>query len=124
MALNLEKCVITYRNINIFPPNTRYIKKAIEMLASSDQAPLLKMYDPTLDTENAERLKESHWCPSTQFQSSVGDKWSATIRIPTMVSVNGRGYLEDRRPPSNLDPYSAAEGLVRACILGEFVKSK
>ncbi|KAK3097568.1 hypothetical protein FSP39_010962 [Pinctada imbricata] len=85
---------------------------------------IIKMYDPTFGAENAERLKESHWSPSMEFHAEIGDKWSSSVRIPSMVSVNGKGYLEDRRPPSNLDPYAASEALVRACILGEFLKQK
>ena len=33
---------------------------------------------------------------------------SCSIRIPIQtVNNNGKGYLEDRRPSSNMDPYEA-----------------
>ncbi|KAK3096591.1 hypothetical protein FSP39_001534 [Pinctada imbricata] len=104
------------------PGGIQHINKAIEMLSKSDQGPLLKMYDPTFGVDNAERMKESHWSPSMNFESAVGNKQTCTIRIPSMVNVNGRGYLEDRRPPANIEPYAASEALVRACILGEFMR--
>lgn len=43
----------------------------------------------------------------------------ASIRIPREVAENKKGYLEDRRPSSNCDPYSVTEALVRTCILDE-----
>jgi hypothetical protein len=45
-----------------------------------------------------------------------------TLRIPPLVTAEGKGYLEDRRPPSSVDPYAASAGLVRACIFGDFLK--
>lgn len=41
------------------------------------------------------------------FSYGVGDR-SASIRIPTETFVNQCGYLEDRRPASNMDPYVVA----------------
>ena len=42
-----------------------------------------------------------------------------SIRIPRDVSAKGYGYLEDRRPSSNCDPYSVTEVIVRTVCLGE-----
>ena len=36
----------------------------------------------------------------------------ASIRIPLHCKENGKGYLEDRRPCSNIDPYTVARLLV------------
>ncbi len=38
------------------------------------------------------------------FTSGVGDR-SASIRIPNSVYQERKGYIEDRRPASNCDPY-------------------
>jgi len=38
------------------------------------------------------------------FRSGVADR-EASIRIPRHVDIEGCGYLEDRRPSSNCDPY-------------------
>ena len=37
---------------------------------------------------------------------------SASIRIPVTTSQNDKGYLEDRRPAANVDPYDAVSRLV------------
>lgn len=38
------------------------------------------------------------------FTYGVGDR-TASVRIPLDTKLNGMGYLEDRRPGSNIDPY-------------------
>lgn len=43
----------------------------------------------------------------------------ASIRIPRGCAAEKKGYLEDRRPASNCDPYVVTEALVRTCILNE-----
>lgn len=43
----------------------------------------------------------------------------ASIRIPRRCAADKKGYLEDRRPASNCDPYVVTEALVRTCILNE-----
>jgi glutamine synthetase len=35
------------------------------------------------------------------------------------VEQKGYGYLEDRRPSSNCDPYVAADRIIRTCLLDE-----
>jgi len=40
-------------------------------------------------------------------------------RIPRPVEAEGYGYLEDRRPSSNCDPYTVTECLVRTICLKE-----
>lgn len=51
-------------------------------------------------------------CDINTFKSGVGDR-TASIRIPLHVAQAGRGYLEDRRPGANCDPYLAAWRLVK-----------
>ena len=41
-----------------------------------------------------------------EFTFGVADR-GASIRIPTHVNTFGAGYLEDRRPASNIEPYCA-----------------
>ena len=38
------------------------------------------------------------------FSSGVGNR-AASVRIPKETETNGKGYFEDRRPASNMDPY-------------------
>ena len=46
-----------------------------------------------------------------QFLAGVGHR-GASIRIPTPVAKKGYGYLEDRRPGANANPYEVAAVLV------------
>ena len=52
-----------------------------------------------------DRLTGKHeTCSHKQFKFGVSDR-TASIRIPQPVAEKGQGYLEDRRPNSNADPY-------------------
>ena len=48
---------------------------------------------------------------SDNFTWGEGDR-SASIRIPINTVKEGRGYLEDRRPSANMDPYEALTYLI------------
>ena len=54
----------------------------------------------------------------TDFSAGVANR-GASIRIPRPVMEDGKGYLEDRRPASNCDPYRVTEIIVRTTVLGE-----
>ncbi len=43
-----------------------------------------------------------------QFSYGVSDR-GASIRIPWQVARDGKGYIEDRRPNANADPYVVSE---------------
>lgn len=59
-----------------------------------------------------QRLTGDHeTCSYKEFKYGVSDR-GASIRIPWQVQQDGRGYIEDRRPNANCDPY-----LVTAAIL-------
>lgn len=60
----------------------------------------------------ADRLTGHHeTCHMNEFRSGNADR-GASIRIPAQVAVNGYGYLEDRRPAANCDPYLVSALLV------------
>jgi glutamine synthetase len=46
-------------------------------------------------------------CPYTEFKVGVSDR-GASVRIPWQVAVDKKGYIEDRRPNANMDPYVVA----------------
>ena len=46
------------------------------------------------------------------FPLGVADRGSS-IRIPLPVMLKGYGYLEDRRPAANVDPYVVARLLLK-----------
>jgi len=65
-------------------------------------------------SENQKRLTGKHETQSIKkFSYGVSDR-GASIRIPisTADNVNWCGYLEDRRPASNADPYKIMRHIV------------
>jgi len=64
-------------------------------------------------SHNRERLTGLHETQSIdKFSYGVSDR-GASIRIPIAVPENGwKGWLEDRRPASNADPYRVASVIV------------
>ena len=65
-----------------------------------------------------ERLTGLHeTCSIQEFKHGVADR-GASIRIPRHVAEEGYGYLEDRRPGANANPYQvSAEILKTVCNL-------
>lgn len=67
---------------------------------------------------NAERLTGRHeTAPITEFRYGVSDR-GASVRIPLATVQDGAGYLEDRRPAANMDPYRVARLLIETVCLG------
>ncbi len=62
---------------------------------------------------NDERLTGFHETASIEhFSYGISDR-TASIRIPLLTVENGwKGYLEDRRPASNADPYKVAGRII------------
>ena len=62
---------------------------------------------------NEERLTGLHeTCSIKEFRYGVSDR-GASIRIPMQTANEGYGYLEDRRPSANMDPYQVCAILVK-----------
>lgn len=60
-----------------------------------------------------QRLTGKHeTCSYREFRAGVSDR-GASIRIPWQVARDGKGYLEDRRPCANIDPYVVLEKIIR-----------
>jgi len=92
------------------------IEKGIEQLSTS-HAHHLRMYDPNEGRDNSRRLTGHHETSSMhQFSAGVANR-GASIRIPRQVAEEGMGYLEDRRPSSNCDPYRVTEAIVRTICM-------
>ena len=54
---------------------------------------------------NEERMTGLHeTCKIDEFRYGVSDR-GASVRIPLATAKEGKGYLEDRRPAANMDPY-------------------
>jgi len=93
----------------------RLIYEAIDKLEKNHDYHISK-YDPKQGEDNARRLTGRHETSSiTQFSHGVANR-GASVRIPRQCAEDGKGYLEDRRPSSNCDPYSVTEAIVRTTI--------
>ena len=64
-----------------------------------------------------ERLTGLHeTCSYKEFRYGVSDR-GASVRIPWQVHRDGKGYIEDRRPNANCDPYKVT-GLILNTVCG------
>lgn len=94
------------------------IEKAIEKL-SKQHLRHIKAYDPHEGKDNERRLVGALETSSIHdFSAGVANR-GCSVRIPRQVAEDKKGYLEDRRPASNCDPYKVAEVLVRTMCLDE-----
>jgi len=69
---------------------------------------------------NDKRLTGIHETSSaTEFSYGCGNR-AASFRIPTSVmAANGKGYIEDRRPASNICPYIVSSIIFDTGVLPE-----
>jgi len=68
----------------------------------------IEMYGAGIES----RLTGMHeTAPWSEYSYGVSDR-GASVRIPWQVAQDGYGYIEDRRPNANCDPYQVAEIVV------------
>lgn len=90
---------------------TEVIKRAVEAL-SKNHDKHIAVYGAGLE----ERLTGLHETAHiSHFSSGVGDR-GASIRIPRSVEKKGCGYIEDRRPGANANPYEVASVLIETIL--------
>eukprot|EP00913_Durusdinium_trenchii_P020532 g19285.t1 len=62
---------------------------------------------------NEKRLTGKHeTCAITDFKYGVANR-GASIRIPRETEKDGKGYMEDRRPAANCDPYKVTARMMK-----------
>lgn len=88
------------------------IEAAIEKL-SKRHAEHIKVYGEDNELRLTGRHETGH---IGTFSSGVANR-GASIRIPRNVAAEGKGYLEDRRPASNIDPYQVTGIMVETTIV-------
>ena len=76
--------------------------------------PVVTEHIDVYGADNDLRLTGQHETAAiTEFSYGVSDR-GASIRIPIYTANNGwSGYLEDRRPASNADPYKVAARIIK-----------
>jgi glutamine synthetase len=52
--------------------------------------------------------------PWSEYSYGVSDR-GASVRIPWQVAKDGKGYIEDRRPNANCDPYVTTKLIIETC---------
>ena len=66
---------------------------------------------------NGERMSGQHETSSfDKFSYGVADR-GASVRIPRETEREGKGYLEDRRPGGNIDPYLVTAKLFETTVV-------
>jgi len=66
--------------------------------------------------DNDQRLTGAHETGHiSQFSSGIANR-GASIRIPRHVAAQGKGYMEDRRPASNIDPYRVTQIIIETTL--------
>lgn len=99
------------------------IEEAIEHMSAKHDLHQ-SWYDPNGGEDNKRRMTGMHETSRfDEFSSGLANR-GASIRIPRQCGKDGKGYLEDRRPSSNCDPYAVTEIIVRSTVLQEWVQPK
>ena len=89
------------------PGGLKIIEDACEKLAKTHEKHM-ELYG----SDNEQRLTGDHeTCSIREFKYGVSDR-GASIRIPMQTANDGYGYLEDRRPSANMDPYLVCSALI------------
>ena len=66
--------------------------------------------------DNDKRLTGDHeTCDVDTFKCGVSDR-GASIRIPWQTHIEKSGYLEDRRPSANCDPYTVCHRILKTVL--------
>ncbi|WAR22934.1 GLNA1-like protein, partial [Mya arenaria] len=84
----------------------RVLKKMAENIERHDQALIMSNYDNAGGATMEWFLSGRAAMPSyDNFQCKVGCKEDCSLRIPAMVAQAGKGYIEERRPTGDANPY-------------------
>jgi glutamine synthetase len=90
----------------------KHVYKAIEKLEWAHERHM-EVYG----AGNKDRLIGTHETSSYYEFSHGKSHRGCSVRIPNNVISKGKGYLEDRRPSANCDPYKVASAMVRTLCL-------
>ena len=87
----------------------KYIEEMCEVMADR-----VDEHISNYGEHNEQRLTGKHETSKiTEYSWGYSDR-GRSIRIPVSVRLEGKGYLEDRRPASNCDPYKVSKVMVEA----------
>ena len=90
-----------------------YVENVIKKLAAKHKQHL------DLYGDNSQRLTGEHETSKKDvFSYGIGNR-AASVRIPTSTAAEKKGYIEDRRPASDIDPYVVSAIISDTTLLTE-----
>ena len=96
----------------------RKIREMTEKLRQKPQDQLLKHYDRNNGEDAASKLIGELFKSSLhEVKVTEGQKNRSSIRIPTNVVLDGKGYFEERRVAADADPYEVSRVFVEILLL-------
>ncbi|XP_047661863.1 glutamine synthetase-like [Tachysurus fulvidraco] len=93
-----------------------HIEMIIEKLRAR-HVQYIRVSDPHGGQDNQRRLTGLNETSNIHEFSAAVDSHDVSIRIPLQVSQDKRGYLEDRRPAANCDPYAVTGAIAQTCLM-------
>lgn len=90
-----------------------YIHNMMQRLAPKHQ------FHIELYGNNEKRLTGHHETSNKEvFSYGTGNR-ASSVRIPTSTAAEKKGYIEDRRPASDIDPYVVGAAIIDTTLLNE-----
>ncbi len=106
--------------------STKSMRESIDACTAAAES-LRDRHDLHIDNYGANielRLTGDHeTCSYKDFKVGVSDR-GASIRIPWQVARDGKGYIEDRRPNANVDPYTVTRLITEGVCAAEAAGAK
>lgn len=94
----------------------KYVEAAMPKLEAKHTEHMC-VYDPRGGEDNKRRMTGRHETSRhDQFSWGVANR-GCSVRIPRQVALAQKGFLEDRRPSSNCDPYQVIGALTKTILL-------